>query len=467
MSHSEAFEKLFTEFKSCSLTEAGDCGEAIIETFLGIDREEQKAMADTVYSWARQNAQTHPAQLRYARMIHAFSLFYTEQYDEAIPELNALEHVFDDQQDADGVAVIQNFLGSIYRTFGNVDLALKYCWSAHDQLLKSGKFPFFFLANNINLAGIYLDRKHYEEAIPHYQRALELAEKLGKHYMAIYAMQGLGKIYLMQKQYPAAKDWFDKAMVVAKEFGVPLSVSNALTEIGNYYFTLQEYPEAENYHQQALEIREQNHLIGAAVTNCIWLGEIYIQLSRPDDAVAILQKGLTLATQIHVKPKMYQIEKLLSEIYEKKKDLVKSLAHFKSFHELREQVELEDNERKIKNAQLVFEAEQTRKENIIIKQQKKEIEKKNIELQETIDELTRAKIGKKARAITLGIAIALFMVEETILHFAMEIVSTDNFFISVFVKMIIIFSISPINKAVEHYLYRRLVKNTGKKEVLV
>src|SRR6185436_8796061 len=149
---------------------------------------------------------------------------------------------------------------------------------------------------------------------------------------------------------------------------------------------------------------------------------------RPDDAIAILGKGLKLAEEIKVKLKMYQIHLLLSEIYQGKNDPVKSLFHYKLFHQLHEEVEVEDSERKIKNAQLVFEAEQTMKENIIIKKQKAEIEKKNHELQQTIDELTRTKIGKKARAITLIIAIILFVLEDSILHFALVFVSTDNYF---------------------------------------
>ena len=179
----------------------------------------------------------------------------------------------------------------------------------------------------------------------------------------------------------------------------------------------------------------------------------------------MLEKGLKLAEEINVKLKMYQIHFQFSEIYEEQKDLAKSLYHFKKFYELREQVEQEDNDKKIRNAQIVFESEQTKKENVIIKKQKEEIERKNIELQETIDKLTKARIGKKARAITLFIAIGLFMMEDLILHFALTIVNSDNYFIYIAVKMIIIFSLSPINKAIEGFLLRKMVRE--KKQVLV
>lgn len=372
MSQSEEFNQLFKKLKSCPPAEVGKFAVAIIETIVPLDKAQQQEIAETVYAWAKEHATNKPVLSRYARLIHVFSLFYHEQYEKALPAISDLHRVFEEQHDPDGASCLLIFQGSIYRTFGNVDLALKSCWSAHEQLTKSQVYPFLFLANLNNIAGIYFDRKHYAESIPYYERALALAQKLEKHYMVIYALHGLGKVYLMQQNYPVAKEWFDKAMVASEKYGVPLSVSNSLTELGNYYFTIGQYQEAEEFNKKSLAIREKNNLTGAAVTNCIRLGEIYIKQNRPDDAIEILDEGLKLAEQIQVKPKMYQINLLLSNIYENKNDLAKSLAHYKRYHELREQVELEDNERKIKNAQLVFEAEQTKKENVIIKKNKRQ-----------------------------------------------------------------------------------------------
>lgn len=82
-------------------------------------------------------------------------------------------------------------------------------------------------------------------------------------------------------------------------------------------------------------------------------------------------------------------------------DPVKSPYHHEIFHELREKVQEEDNARKLVDAKLIFKAEQTKKENVVIKKQKQEIESKNHQLQQTIDELTITKISRKARSITL------------------------------------------------------------------
>lgn len=48
------------------------------------------------------------------------------------------------------------------------------------------------------------------------------------------------------------------------------------------------------------------------------------------------------------------------------------------------------------DAKVMFEAEQTRKENVIIKEQKAEIQRQNRQLQDTIDELTRNSVRHTA-----------------------------------------------------------------------
>lgn len=107
---------------------------------------------------------------------------------------------------------------------------------------------------------------------------------------------------------------------------------------------------------------------------------------------------------------------------------------------------------------MIFEAELTKKENVIIKQQKKQIEKTNITLQKTIDELTLSKINRKAKTITTVIAILLFIVEDSLLHFVIAPHTHENFFISLASNFAVVFCIKPIEKLVEHYLLHRFVK---------
>jgi tetratricopeptide (TPR) repeat protein len=451
--------------ETCSPVDVSNQCFVILESLIALERSEQREFAETFYAWAGKNAESKPLLFCYAKLILAFSLFYRELYEESFPILTEAQNSFTELNDPDGAAVCMVIQAGIYRTFDQVDLALKSSWAAHGQLVKSNVFHHFLMACNINIAGIYFERHHYDEAIPLFKATLEMAEKTNKYYWMVYALQGLGKVYLMQKKLAEAKACLEQAMAASERSGNMVSVSNSISELGNYYFAEGDYEKAEQFHQRSLSLREQNQYTGGAITSCIRLAEIYIRQKKTDDAIEILNKGLKLSDRIKVKVKMYRIHSLLSEIYADKNDWQLSLTHFKQYHDLYEQVELEDNARKIKNAQMVFAAEQTKKENVIIKKQKAEIEKKNLELQESIDKLTRARVGKKAKAITLMIAIVLFILEDFILHFALNMVNSNNYFISLAVKMVIIFSLGPINKAVEGYLLKKVIRK--KKEVLV
>ena len=75
-----------------------------------------------------------------------------------------------------------------------------------------------------------------------------------------------------------------------------------------------------------------------------------------------------------------------------------------------------------------------------------------------IDELTRAKIGRKAKALTLALAIVLFIFQDAILGTALRLLASNNYFVLLAVKMAIIFSLSPINRAIERHLLKRVAR---------
>jgi tetratricopeptide (TPR) repeat protein len=458
MSHLEKINQLITELKISSISDSSNSFTAILELYPYLTKEEKKTVAESFITWAEQNALQQPLKLGYGKYLLCLLYFFYEDYEKSLKFSNEALKIFEEHNQTDAEALCASMLGSVYRPLGNFDLALKSFWEAYNQLKKSGAYQHNKMACSYHIASIYTDMGSFSEAFPLYIATLEQAEKLKNPIWIINSLHGLGKYYLSQKNYPEAKSALEKAKVEAEKLNNSLFTSSSLTDLANYYFELTNYTESEKLHAEALEIREQHKYTGGAVTNLIRIGEINNIQAKPNEAIAALNKGLELATGANLKPKMFQIHKLLSEIYTNKKEFEKSLFHYKQFHELHAQVETEDNDKKIKNVRLIFEAEQTKKENIIIKKQKQEIENKNIELQETIDELTRTKVGKKAKAFTLVIAIVLFLLEELILHFILHHIGEENFYLSFIVKMVIIFSLKPIDSAIEHQLLKKIIK---------
>lgn len=454
------YEEILSVFEKLRLTgeKLYTCSQ-LIDLFPLISKVEQKEIANRFYQLVQQTDDRNSCLHRYSKCLQCLHYFYSEEHEYFLPLATETQKLFEEQGDHIGLGVCLTIIGSTYRTLGNMDLALNALWQAYDYLNKSDKHLHFQMACSFQIASIYAELNQSEEALPLFRHTQEMAEREHNYFWQIYALHGLGKLCLREQRNDEAKEFLSKAMDVSEQHCNPVSICNSLTELANYYTAVNDLEQAELLIKRSLRVREENKFIGGAITNCIQLGELYNKQSDFDQSIPVLEKGLTMANQIKVKPKIVQIHLLLSKIYETKNDLTKSLEYYKLYHETREQVEVEDSAKRLKNAALIFEAGQTQKENLIIKKQKKEIVAKNIELQHTIDELTKAKIGKKAKALTLMFAIVFFIFEDSILHFALHALSTNNYFLSLAVKMIIIFSLSPINKAIEKYLLKKVVRN--------
>jgi hypothetical protein len=93
------------------------------------------------------------------------------------------------------------------------------------------------------------------------------------------------------------------------------------------------------------------------------------------------------------------------------------------------------------------------------------LEFKNIELQSTIDELTKARVGRKAQTIILVIGLSLFILEELILEPVIDRLVNNNIWINIAVKLVIAFLLKPLESLVESALLKSAKKNKDEKPV--
>jgi tetratricopeptide (TPR) repeat protein len=453
----EELKQTLEKVKSCPDSDISLHWQRVCTLFLPMVRMEANSCATEYYQWAQQHLPHESLKFHYAEFLNAVNIFMKEDYEKALPKITEIRKTFEDVGDEDGVSISSLLTGVIYRSFGNYDLALKILIPPFEYFKSTGHYPIFLEGCCNSLANINFELRNYKESFSFFKTCYEATLKSGNEYFRIYALHGMGKVSMKLNQLDQARQYCTLALEDAEKNQDPLHICNSYAELANFYVEASNLEEAEALNKKALAIREQNKFIGAVATSCIKLGEIYIRQSRWDDALEILNKGLAIAEQLKVKPKMYQSHLLLSKVYKGKGELEKSLSHYEAFHDLHEKVLEEDNARKLSDARLIFESEQTKKENIIIKKQKEEIQNKNIELQETIDELTITRISRKAKALTLVVAIALFFVEDTILHFALHTIGERGYWISMIVKIVIIFSLSPINKAIEKSLVKKVI----------
>ncbi len=462
----EKIEIIFAELKSNPVEHAKPFFSELFALMPAISAEDRNKQVEIIGQYLNEQAEQYPINAAYGACLVSLVYFFKEDYESLFPVAFDALQFFTERDINEGAAIVCGFIGAAYRTLGDFDGGLKYIMRARKLLEESSSFQFTFLGALYQNAGIYYDMHHYKEALEIYLLAHNKAQEISNSIWIVYTLNGIGLSYFKLKRYDEAKEYLEKAVAESKVRGTQHTTSKALTDLGTYYFETEEYKLAEDLQLQALAIREEINGLGGAITNFAELAEIKLKENDFAAALSYTEKALKIAEQIKVKPKIYLMHLLLSKIYHQNGEHERSLEHYKIYSSIKDEVEKEDAEKKIKNLQLVFEAEQIQKENIIIKKQKAEIEQKNIELQDTIDELTRTKVGKKAKALTLIIAIILFVAEEMILHTVMHLIPEENLIMSMGVKAAIILSLKPIDSAIEHYMLHKLIRKK-KREIVV
>lgn len=91
-----------------------------------------------------------------------------------------------------------------------------------------------------------------------------------------------------------------------------------------------------------------------------------------------------------------------------------------------------------------------------------ELRGRNEELNRTLDQLLKAKVGNKALTIVLLIAIVLFLITEGWIEPILE-ESTDNNYVGLFLKGIVALTLKPIDTLVERFLMKRAIKDNMSK----
>lgn len=89
------------------------------------------------------------------------------------------------------------------------------------------------------------------------------------------------------------------------------------------------------------------------------------------------------------------------------------------------------------------------------------LEVKNKQLQETIEELTKARIGRKATTIVILIAVFLFIIAETFIEPPIEDTFKDNFFLALILKFAVFLVLLPVDFIVKTTLLKRAIKQAN------
>ena len=154
------------------------------------------------------------------------------------------------------------------------------------------------LVRTLNQLGlVYQELRRYEEALPVYSRARELAEAAGHRAWLAKTLRNTGDIHGKLGRLDRRLDLYEQALVVARELQ-PRELADALSQLGRLCRRVDELARAHEVLVEAVELFEELGETDRLAQHLMELGIVHRKLERWQEALELYHRALRLAEEI-------------------------------------------------------------------------------------------------------------------------------------------------------------------------
>lgn len=289
--------------------------------------------------------------------------------DSAFLYADTLEIYAKKVNDKKQIANAQNLKGISFVIRGNYFLAIDYfneSLKISEQLNDNNG-----IANTTNSLGIiYQKQSEYKKSLEYFTRCFEIREAMKD---TAGMANSLGNIGIAQSNLGMKDEAlvsYLKSIDYRKKIGDKLGIANSYANIGNLYKDKNKYDLALESYFKSLELfRQINNYygMGAMYVN---IAKLYLQLDNLNLAFTYADSGNIIAVNTNILQLLSESGELLYKIYKQKGDFEKALNHFENAVLIKDSLNNDENKKMLLQKQFEFEYE--RKEAKILEDQRKQ-----------------------------------------------------------------------------------------------
>ncbi len=268
------------------------------------------------------------------------------KYDSAFMCFNQALVLYEKLNELNGKARVYNNLGNIHFYLANYDTAVYYFQKSlkikeltHDQ-------PGAARTLN-NIAAVYYQGGQLQQALDYYRRSQSINTLFSKE----NCYGNIGLVYSDMKQYDSALYYHSLAQNLYEKAGNQKGIASSLTNKGLLFINRLEYPKALEHLNKALVINIQLDEGSEIALTTQYIGYVYLQQGRLDDALKTTLDCLDLCNRLGLRKQKMEVSKQLSEIYHQLGNPEKAFAHITQYNNLRDSIF--DEEQQVKIARMM------------------------------------------------------------------------------------------------------------------
>ena len=310
-------------------------------------------------------------------------------YEKAFESFRAGLSLSEKLGDVEEIAFCNMYIGEIYMYQSNYPKSLDLLQSAvktfeaidktrDEHRLKKG------IVNSYNNIGtIHAENGNFKQANDYFKKALAVEEKNGDKLVIAGCNNNIGNVYYMQGDYSSAIDYYKKALKIAEELQDKSSMSERYNNLGVVYTEINKYGEAIDYYEKSFDIdKELGDLKGMSlVSGNIALLKIYQK--KYNEAILYAEQSISIAKKIGALDEEKCAYEYLATTYDSLKNFEQACKYLKLFKLMNDSIFNIESARQVKEMEAVYQTEKNQKE-IELLNKDKELQQIEISKQEML-----------------------------------------------------------------------------------
>lgn len=298
------------------------------------------------------------------------SQYYSvSDYERAIEYAMQQKTLAEKLDDKNGVAQAYNHIGGVHTIQGNPSIALDNFLKGL-KIAEENHFKKIAATSYNNIGGVYRTYSDFQKALENHQKALDLYSEIKDKRGIAASYNNIGIAYKKMSDNDKAFENYEKCLQIAKELSKEAPdnmvykslIATALNNMGIIHYNKKEYKEALEKQMQALEIKkETNNKLGIA-SSYENIGNIYAKQHRFEEALGYLNTSIEMYKQLGGKSGLKEVYASIANVYIEKGDYKNALEYRKCYSQLQDSIVNEQSAKQISEMNVRYESEKKDKE---------------------------------------------------------------------------------------------------------
>jgi tetratricopeptide (TPR) repeat protein len=307
--------------------------------------------------------------------------YYQSNYPLALECYQKSLKIAEELGDKKGMSASYNNMGNVFVDQGNYPQALEYYQKSlkMDEELGNKKEMSFSFGN---IGNVHLDQGNYPQALEYYEKQLKIDEALEDDKGKANCYNNIGLVYTYVGNCSKALDYYQKQLKISEKLEDKKGLSRSYTNIGLVYKKQGKFNLALEYYQKSLKIYEE---LGAQEDMSLLYGNIaglYNSQKKYNEAIIYANKSIEIAKKIGSLDDERLAHKHLSESYQGLENYKSSLEHYILYKLLNDSIYNTEKNNQLSKMEAVYQSEKKQKE-IELLNKDKQLQKTEINRQTT------------------------------------------------------------------------------------